>query len=244
MTTLHSPVSEVRLYSPLQVAIATFIGAPIAGGILLSANYRALGSIAPSRWAIASGFFSTAALFFIASLLPHNFPHVLIPGLYTAAARYLTEQFQGADLAAHARGGGALHSIWRAAGIGIACLVAILLVIVAVILFAPPSKGRSAGAVYGTAMVDEPPTTIRCAPPAYPETVRQAGIGGRVMLRLVIDTLGHPEAGSVRAVASPHDSLSSAAVRAMLRCEFTPARVRGRAVRVLVQIPMDFKSHP
>ena len=95
--------------------------------------------------------------------------------------------------------------------------------------------------VYTTAALDEAPATIRCASPAYPDTLRRLGVQGRVMLELVIDTLGHPETGSVRTLSSPHDSLSSLAIHAMQACEFTPARVRGRAVRVLVQIPIDFK---
>jgi len=61
-------------------------------------------------------------------------------------------------------------------------------------------------------------------------------------LELVVDTLGRPEPATVRAVTSPNDSLSSAAVTAMKSCLFTPARIGGRAVRVLIQIPIDFKS--
>jgi TonB family protein len=99
---------------------------------------------------------------------------------------------------------------------------------------------RDMAAVYAEAVVDSPPRIIRCPPADYPPAARDAGIQGRVTLQFVIDTLGRPEAGSVRAVESPNDSLSSAAVRAMLGCEFTPARVRGRAVRVLVRIPYDF----
>jgi len=107
-----------------------------------------------------------------------------------------------------------------------------------VVLDSMPSASAS---VYTTAALDEAPTTIRCASPAYPDTLRRVGVQGRVLLELVIDTLGHPEAGSVRTLSSPHDSLSTLAMHAMHACEFTPARVRGRAVRVRVQIPIDFK---
>ena len=107
-----------------------------------------------------------------------------------------------------------------------------------VVLDSMPSASAS---VYTTAALDEAPTTIRCASPAYPDTLRRVGVQGRVMLELVIDTLGHPEAGSVRTLSSPHDSLSTLAMHVMHACEFTPARVRGRAVRVRVQIPIDFK---
>jgi len=64
-----------------------------------------------------------------------------------------------------------------------------------------------------------------------------------VLLQLIIDTLGRPEPESIRALTSPHDLMSSAAIDALRACQFTPARVRGRAVRALVQIPLDFKTH-
>src|SRR5437660_6088229 len=99
---------------------------------------------------------------------------------------------------------------------------------------------KDTGQVLASSAVDSGPTIIHCPSPVYPDTLRQARIQGRVMLELVIDTLGRPEQGSVRALTSPHHSLSSAAVTAMRACQFTPARLGGRAVRVLVQIPIDF----
>jgi len=45
----------------------------------------------------------------------------------------------------------------------------------------------------------------------------------------------------VRVVASPHDSFSKAAIQAILACKFAPGRLRGQAVRTLVNIPLDFK---
>ncbi len=90
--------------------------------------------------------------------------------------------------------------------------------------------------------VDSGPDVIYCPPPEYPPSLRGSGVQGRVRLELVVDTLGRPEPATVRAVASPNDSLSSAAVTAMKTCLFTPARIGDRAVRVLIQIPIDFKA--
>jgi TonB family protein len=77
--------------------------------------------------------------------------------------------------------------------------------------------------------------------PRYPTFVSRQGIQGRVMLHVVIDTLGFPESTSVRVVSSPHDSLSATAAEAVLYCRFSPARVHGKAVRFLIEVPMDFK---
>ena len=112
----------------------------------------------------------------------------------------------------------------------------------------PPAPVDTAGAAFHPKMifmesiVGERPATNPCPPLAYQDTLRQAGIQGRVMLiRLVIDTLGRPEPGSVEVVRSPHDSLASIAVRAVSACGFTPGRIRGRAVRVLIVRQRDFR---
>ena len=108
---------------------------------------------------------------------------------------------------------------------------------------APASAKQDDGQIFLAGIVDSAPAIIHCAPPSYPDTLRQAGIQGRVLLQLIIDTLGRPERASLRALTSPHDLMASTAINAMQACQFTPARVRGRAVRVLVQIPLDFKIH-
>src|SRR5690348_2553067 len=100
------------------------------------------------------------------------------------------------------------------------------------------------GVAFVDTLVDVRPIVVRCPRVTYPETLRRAAIQGRVVVALIVDTLGHPEPTSLRAVESPHDSLSIAAVQAVQGCEFTPARLRGRAVRVLIQLPLDFKIHP
>ena len=75
--------------------------------------------------------------------------------------------------------------------------------------------------------------------PAYPELLRQAGVQGRVVLEAVIDTAGHVEPGSLVVVAAAHPGFVAAARQAVAATLFRPARVRGRAVRVRVRIPMD-----
>jgi len=112
---------------------------------------------------------------------------------------------------------------------------------------APPRPGvdsasRNVPHISVATTVDSGPNVIYCPPPEYPPSLHASGVQGRVRLELVVDTLGRPEPATVRAVTSPNDSLSSAAVTAMQSCLFTPARIGGRAVRVLIQIPIDFKT--
>ncbi|OLB52408.1 MAG: hypothetical protein AUI08_00660 [Gemmatimonadetes bacterium 13_2_20CM_2_65_7] len=104
------------------------------------------------------------------------------------------------------------------------------------------SASRNVPHISVATAVDSGPSPVYCPPPEYPPSLRNSGVQGRVRLELVVDTLGRPEPATVRAVTSPNDSLSSAAVTAMKSCLFTPARIGGRAVRVLIQIPIDFKT--
>jgi len=108
----------------------------------------------------------------------------------------------------------------------------------------PSEIAKLYGVAFVDTLVDVRPTVVRCPPVTYPETLRRAAIQGQVVVALIVDTLGHPEPTSLRAVKSPHDSLSIAALQAVQGCEFTPARLHGRAVRVLIQLPLDFKIHP
>jgi TonB family protein len=88
--------------------------------------------------------------------------------------------------------------------------------------------------------VDEQPVLLAGAPAFYPEQLRRAGIAGRVVVEAVLDTAGQAEPGSVRVVASPDRGFDAAAQRYVLGAVFRPARVHGRAVRVLVRVPIDF----
>ena len=75
--------------------------------------------------------------------------------------------------------------------------------------------------------------------PRYPEALRRAGIAGRVIVETVVDTLGRAEPGSMVVVAAPHPGFVAPARDYVLRALFRPARVHGRAVRVLVRVPID-----
>ncbi len=78
-------------------------------------------------------------------------------------------------------------------------------------------------------------------PLAYPEPLRQAGIAGRVLVRAVIDTLGRAEPASVVVLQSPNRGFDRPAIDYVRRALFRPARVLGRPVRVLVDVPIEFQ---
>jgi len=106
--------------------------------------------------------------------------------------------------------------------------------------------------VAGAALATLEPTRRRCPlraptdregrahpPPAYPELLRAAGIEGRVVLQVVIDTLGRAEPAA-RVFESSNPGFDGAALACVRGARFRPGRVGGRAVRVLIRLPIAF----
>lgn len=94
---------------------------------------------------------------------------------------------------------------------------------------------------YLEAVVEERPERGDCGVLArYPEILRQAGVEGRVLIELVIDTLGRAERSSVRILSTSHQLFEGPARESAVSCRYRPGRIAGRAVRVRVQVPINF----
>lgn len=74
----------------------------------------------------------------------------------------------------------------------------------------------------------------------YPSRLRARGVTGRAMLQFIVAADGRVEAGSVKVLSATHPDFGEAAQRAVDRFRFTPAMVDGRAVRVLISIPVEW----
>lgn len=103
-----------------------------------------------------------------------------------------------------------------------------------------PGRPVDPAQVYITAVVDEPPLSISFPQPEYPRMLLEARIEGSVVLEAIIDTLGHPEPGSIRVVSSTNRGFEAAARAAFRRALFRAGRVQGQKVRVLVHQPLKF----
>jgi TonB family protein len=75
----------------------------------------------------------------------------------------------------------------------------------------------------------------------YPPHLAEAGIGGEAVLRLWLDEEGRV-ARSIVSVSSGNSELDALALRVSREMRFRPARNRGDAVRVIVQIPIVFNA--
>jgi protein TonB len=115
------------------------------------------------------------------------------------------------------------------------------------VLGGPGPSGPVAGnpptgaAVLEASETDEPAAAVRQPAPRYPAAPREAGIEGRVLVRFIIDTTGHVERGSLRVAESTNPAFDAAAVEAIERSLFRPARVRGRVVRQLTLQGVAFR---
>ncbi len=89
--------------------------------------------------------------------------------------------------------------------------------------------------------VERKPRLVREARPDYPDMARIAGIEGRVVVSMVVDTLGSVARAEVYATSGNAD-LDRAAVDAAYECRFTPGFQRDRPVVVHnVVVPFNFK---
>jgi len=98
----------------------------------------------------------------------------------------------------------------------------------------------SGNEVYAEALVEERPALLSAPAPVYPAVLRRAGIQGRVILPVVIDTTGRVEPASVRITKSPHPAFDQPTKDWLLNALFRPARLHGRGVRVSVNLRVDY----
>jgi TonB family protein len=104
-------------------------------------------------------------------------------------------------------------------------------------------KLLAAHVVYTSDQVDNPAEVAEgSVRPNYPDSLWRAGIPGRVVVEFVVDTAGLVEAGSVRIVSTTHRFFSTAVRSALEGAVFRAARLAGRAVRQIVQLPFLFEA--
>jgi len=102
----------------------------------------------------------------------------------------------------------------------------------------------SGNEVYAEAVVDERPALLSAPAPVYPALLKQAGIQGRVILPAVIDTTGRVEPASVGIMKSPHPAFDQPTKDWVLKALFRPGRLRGRGVRVFINLLVDYSITP
>jgi len=100
--------------------------------------------------------------------------------------------------------------------------------------------GPVTGETFLQEQVDDPVQPINIPKPRYPPVLQQAGVTGFVEVTYVVDTLGHAEAPSWRVTKSTNSQFDAPAREAIMKGVFKPARIKGAAVRQLVQQVIRF----
>ncbi len=96
------------------------------------------------------------------------------------------------------------------------------------------------GDVFTVDVVQERPERLAGPQPVYPPLLMQAGIEGTVMVQAIIDTMGRVEPTSVKITQTANPGFNESAKQTVLKSLFRPARVYGKAVRVLIQLPVTY----
>lgn len=95
--------------------------------------------------------------------------------------------------------------------------------------------------VLAETQVDQPPELLGYPPLDYPDLLRQAGVGGQVLVEAVIDTSGRVERGSLRVLEATNRAFEAAARDLVSGARYRPGRLRGEAVRVSIRVPVVFQ---
>jgi TonB family protein len=98
--------------------------------------------------------------------------------------------------------------------------------------------------VYREEDVADRPERVGEPAPRYPDSLRAAGVGGRVLVEFIVDSTGRVDPGSVLVVSSSHPGFEAPTREAIVASTFRPSLVQGHAVRVLITQPVNFEVTP
>ena len=87
---------------------------------------------------------------------------------------------------------------------------------------------------------DDHPQPLSSIRPVYPEIAQEAGIEGTVVVQVFVDKKGRVQ-DTLVLKGIPNTGLDEAAVTAIKKTRFLPAKQRERAVGVWISIPVNFR---
>ncbi len=130
-----------RLYSSGDVAVATFLGSTMAGSLVLGFNFLQMGRPRAAYISIAGGMIGLAVML-VAAFVAQEIPTAIFTGVnvgLTFGMKAIADKFQGPAMAAHAQAGGRVGAVWKAVGIGLISLVAVVAAVFGMMLRFDPA---------------------------------------------------------------------------------------------------------
>ncbi len=94
--------SRARLHTPKNIVAATFLGGPLAGGYLISRNFRALGNDDAGEHSLLIAIIAAVVIFGnLPFLLPEQFQLLSIHVVSAAIVFYIVRSYQGQQIKEH-----------------------------------------------------------------------------------------------------------------------------------------------
>jgi hypothetical protein len=143
---LLKTVSGRKLFATEQIAVASLLGPPIAGCVLMALNYRALGNAWAAWQPLVVGVAATILIFILALFLPEKLPHFVLPAVSCLAMYSYGKQQQGDALDNYLRAGGRKGSWVIMVGVSVGCTVISLILFIAIAItlgIEPPAEETS-----------------------------------------------------------------------------------------------------
>ena len=140
---MNANATSSKFYSVKAIDIATFLGGPLAAGILLRSNFKVIGENKKASQALQIGIGLTILILVLLFSLPEQvvdkIPSAVLPAIYTAIVHFIAKETQGDFLTAHKEQGGSFFSIWKSVGIGLLSCIVLMAGIVASLFLSPNS---------------------------------------------------------------------------------------------------------
>ena len=138
--------TQKRVYSEKAINVATFLGGPLATGIMMSENFKSMELFETARKALFIGIISMFAIIALLLLLPSpivdKIPQQLIPFIYTGIAWLLFKKHQKEKIEELLEENAIKHSAWRIAGVGFGSMIVFLMVFLPFVLLTPAYEGE------------------------------------------------------------------------------------------------------
>lgn len=138
-STPSSTPPQYALFDAVSVGAATFLGAPLAGSIVMALNYTRLKRVGAAATVLAIGGALTSVTLFLAVAVSSQALNA-VPIASFLAMFFAARTLQGPAVELHQRQGGPLASRWIAAGIGLAVLIPLLAMVAVGTLITGSSK--------------------------------------------------------------------------------------------------------
>lgn len=126
-----------KLYKVSGVGVATFMGSFMAGGFLISQNYKRLGDHDKASKALQYSVLATVVLITCIFLIPDDvyIPNSVFTIPQIVVMVYLAKAYQAKDIEEHIEKGGLMYSNWKAFGIGLLAAIVLIAFIFLGVLF-------------------------------------------------------------------------------------------------------------